>query len=678
MRRALAATALLVLGCGGLAPGLLGGPSDAERAAYRDAVARLKTDRAGGEQALERFLTTWPGSRLAPDAELDLGDSRAAAGDPAGALRWYGAVVERHPGSAQADAARFGMAKIELARGDRVAAARALSGARLARLPADERREAYRLLADAAEDPVAKLRWLSSLRAAEGDDEDAVALVDVEIDQILLELDADSLRQAANRIGDEIPAARALIQAAALSIDAGELDLAKDAIARAQRLPLSPRYQGRLQLVEDRLLRRLEGPAPGEALPSFAELATSTGPATAGAAGTLGVVLPLSGRFASVGEESLRGVLLAAGVFEPLDRTGLAPRVRVLIRDTAGRPERAADAVRELSDLGVSAIVGPLFSRECEAAAEAAEAAGVPLLALTAREEVAADRPQVFRLRTEPGEETRALVEQAMGAMGARRFAILYPRDAYGRGLRQLFWDEVERRGGEIVAIASFDPEATDFGDPIRQLVGYTLLSDQEKGLLRERERLLKRAQRLPLAEATALREEAAQITAPGGGPLPPIVDFDALFLPASYENVVLIAPQLAYHEVFGARLLGTNGWSHPDLVSIGEEYVEGALFTTHFYAGSELPFVKRFTGSYTSTYQESPDVLAAQAYDAANLVLVQLARGGRTREDVREGVLHTRNYPGVSGILSMRSDGNASKRPFLLSVEKGKLVAID
>ena len=50
---------------------------------------------------------------------------------------------------------------------------------------------------------------------------------------------------------------------------------------------------------------------------------------------------------------------------------------------------------------------------------------------------------------------------------------------------------------------------------------------------------------------------------------MPPIVDFDALFIAESYENVVLIAPQLAFHEVFGPRLLGPDGWYHEDLVRV-------------------------------------------------------------------------------------------------------------
>jgi ABC-type branched-subunit amino acid transport system substrate-binding protein len=349
-------------------------------------------------------------------------------------------------------------------------------------------------------------------------------------------------------------------------------------------------------------------------------------------------------------------------------------RAQVLIRDSAGRPEQAARAVRELADAGVVAIVGPILRGESEAAAEAAEAAGVPLLVLTAHEEVMAGRQSVFRVRTRPAEEVEALADHAIREVGAQRFAILYPRDAYGRGLRQLFWEAVERRGGEVVAVASYDPDATDFGGPIRRLLGFELLTDEEKAALKAREALLDRARRLPPDQAAPLRAQAKAMTGPGGTPLPPIVDFDALFLPESHENVVLIAPQLAFHEAVGVTLLGPSGWYAADLVQIGREHVEGARFTAQFFPDSEYPVVRDFTARYDRAYAARPDVFAAQAYDAASLVLVQLARGRSTREEVREGLHGVAGHLGVTGVLTMRADGSARKRPFLLQVNEGRI----
>jgi branched-chain amino acid transport system substrate-binding protein len=81
---------------------------------------------------------------------------------------------------------------------------------------------------------------------------------------------------------------------------------------------------------------------------------------------------------------------------------------------------------------------------------------------------------------------------------------------------------------------------------------------------------------------------------------------------------------------------------------------------------------------SFQKTFGEEPDSYAAQAFDAGNLILVQLAAGREDRDDVRDGLLQTRAYPGATGVLTMRSDGNARRRPFLLGVKGRRFVPLD
>ncbi|MBW2267739.1 MAG: penicillin-binding protein activator [Deltaproteobacteria bacterium] len=662
---------LLVAGCANLPVGRGPRVSDEERAAY---AATTRASSSETEAALAAFLESHPASALADDAAVRLAGMAARRGDTERAAMHYAWAVQYHPNGDRSDAARLALARIELTRGNRDAAAVRLRAIRLARLTDSERVAAHRLLVDAAGDPVERLRWLARVRADAADD-DAVALVDVEIDQELLYLDRGALLSAADEIGRAVPAGRALVKAAELSLDADGIEDARRQLARASRLGVAPAYAARLAAVTERLRLREEGPVDPVALPSLADAASRFTHSTGGASGAIGVVLPLTGRFARFGEESLQGVLLASGIF---DIGADGPRMRVLVRDSGGRPEAAARAVHELADAGVTAIVGPLLREECEAAARAAERREVPLITLTAREDVSARRPFVFRVRTRAEEEVQALVHHAIHNLGAQRFAILYPRDAYGRGLRRLFWEEVERRGGRIVGVAGYDSGATDFAKPIRRLVGYELLTDDEKQVLKTREEMERRARRLPPEEAIELRQEARELTGPDGAPLPPQVDYDALFIPESHDKVVLIAPQLAFHEANGATLLGPNGWHHADLVKIARKHVEGAHYTVHFHGGSEVAPVREFTGRFHTAYAHPPDVLAAQAFDAANLVLIQLARGRESREEVRDGVLDVASYPGVTGTLSMSADGNARKRPFLLRVERGQILAVD
>lgn len=654
-------------------------PGEAERHAYQQALAQQQPDSEA--RALRQFLVQYPDGPLAADASMRLAEIAVRRRVPTEAEHWYRTVLERHPDSERADEARLRLAELAVQQGQLPKATALLERLRFSRLEPGQRREAYRLLADAARDPVQKLRWLSQLRGEEAS-EPAQARIDAEIEATARGLSLHEHLRAAEALERQVAAGPVWIAAAERALDQGDTLMAEHAVEEAGDLPLTPAGAARYAAVSERLRRATEGgeaPAPTTlaGLPDFSQLDGAHSPDVSRARGTLGVVLPLSGRLARFGQQSLEGILLAAGIFggEP----GAQPsELRLLIRDSAGRGDRAAEAVRELAGHAeVSAIVGPLVSDECEAAASEAEAAGIPLLALNSKEDLVSGRSQVFRLRTTPREEVEAVVEHAMGVLGARRFAILYPKDKYGFGLRALFWDAVEARGGSVVAAAGFEPASTDFAGPIKRLVGYELLSPEEKTALDKRAQLLSRARRLATGEARALVAEAKALTAPDGAPLPPIVDFDALFVPASHEQVVLIAPQLAFHEVKGAVLLGASGWYSPDLVKLAREHVQKAVFPAHYFPGSPTSFVQQFTRDYSQAFQTAPNEFSAQAFDAANLALLQLAHGADSREELRDGLRELRGHPGASGVISISEDGNAHKRPFLLSVEGADFVQI-
>ena len=676
-RAALLLVALVAMlglaGCAALGPEVQATPE--EQRAYSAAEAQLAKNRAAGRAALTRFLKEWPEAALANTARVRLADAALADGDVATAERALNEVLTRAPRSKEADLARVRLARIAADRDDDRSARDTLARVRLQRLPPAERADAYRTLADAAQGGVGRVVWLSKLRA-EMPDAKAAEAVDVEIEMTLARLEQPELVRLARELGDEPPAGSVALALTERELDAGEVDAARKALARAESLPQIPAQAERLASLRERLAARASAQETGAPLPDFAAAERAGLPATAGARGAIGVVLPLSGPYAPFGEDSLRGVLLAAGVFGAAD--GDAPALRVVVRDSQGQPAQAAAAVRELAaDDEITAIVGPLLSGECEAAAAAAQELRVPLLTLTAREEIVRDRDYVFRLRTRPAEETALLAEHAR-AQGAQRFAILYRDDAYGRALRGLFWDAVESRGGRVVAVASYPPDAKDFAEPIRRLVGYSLLDDAEKVLIARRESIMQKARRLPPSEALALRAEAQRIQRADGAPLPPIIDFDALFVPETAEGLVLIAPHLAFHEVVGARLLAPDGSYSPDVVRLGGEHVESALFVSHFFAQSPIPYVHEFSEHYRQSFGSEPAVFAAQSYDAANLVLVQLAHRRSARDAVRDGILEISGYPGVAGVLSMGPDGNARKRPFLLQVESGKIVQVE
>ncbi|MDP6540898.1 MAG: penicillin-binding protein activator, partial [Planctomycetota bacterium] len=633
------------------------------------------SDREAGAAALAGILASHPESLYADDAALKLAELELADGrvDAATAhLQW---ALERHPRGDKSDAIRLELAGIQLERSDAAAAAETARGLRVSLLDPDRRRAAHRLRAELARaegDPAEELRWLGRVRADQDDPGEAAA-VEERIDEILASLDDAAMDRVARALGRRQPVGRLWLNRAERGLATGNRSAALAALARARAHPLTRAEAERLVHLEDRLAGR--GPS-SESFPSWAEAEPSL-LEVPGATTTLGVALPLSGPYAEFGRESLQGVLLATGAFDA--GRAVPSRVRVVVRDTAGLPERGAAAIASLADdPEVTAVVGPLLAPVAEAAGVVAEERGLPLVTLTRRESVAELGRFVLRVGATPRHEAERLADYAIGTLGLARFAILYPDDAYGRALRATFWDAVEARGGQVVGVGRYATDATDFAAPIRRLIGFDFLNRGQQEALTERARRRKRAKRLPVEAATELREEALALVGPEGEPLPPFVDFDALFVPDAHETVGLIAPHLAFHEVRGVRLLGTAGWNHPDLVRLGGSHVDGAIFATPFFAGSEEPFVAEFSRRFEATFERGPDYLAAQAFDAAHLVLLQVARGAAAREAVLTGLLRARNVSGASGALSIGEDGAVRRRPHLLGVERGRILSVD
>ncbi|MBW2384449.1 MAG: penicillin-binding protein activator [Deltaproteobacteria bacterium] len=709
---------LLVMGCasaGGFGPIGRGVPGD-QRHAYDGALAHLPADPAAAEAALEQFLDDFPDSRLSDDAAEQLARITLLDGRRDDAFKWLEYVVDHYPEGDRIDSVRLRLARWEHERGDEEKARQLLDRVRESRLVDADKRALQRLFADMAVDPVEKISHLARLRESterawerRGRDpadgagaerlETKLRDVDAEIDTLLLDMtDAELLRASAD-LRSRIPAGRVRLMLARRALGAGNFEGAQRFLDEAQRYRLTPTDEGRLASLELRL--GLRGDVPGGVfLPTFAEAAAHDWPELDGVHGTLGVVLPLSGRYASFGQEALRGILLAAGTFDrvgverepktaqtraigelPLvaDEQEPASRVRLIVRDTQGNPELAAAAIRELADIDdVIAIIGPIFSVECEAAAREAEREKVPLLTLSNRVGISSERDFVFRMRTTPEDEVGFLVEYAVNELGAEQFAVLYPQSRYGRGMRTRYWQAVEERGGQIVAAAGYEPDATDMSDAIRAMIGYSLLTPNERVALQERDQAMRRGRRLKPEDAAVLRRALYPMLGPEGQPLPPIIDFDALFVPDGYDKVQLIAPQLALHEVDGVHLLGSSEWNDPELLKVGARHMRGAVISTTFDRESEYEIVRDFVLAYQETFDRDPDAFSSGAFDAVSIALTQLAGGSRKREQVRDGILRVHGYPGVSGVTSIQSDGNARKRPFLLGISRGRFVALD
>ncbi len=640
---------------------------------YAEALRIASENPALGAERLAEFMRKNARHPLADDAGLRVAEIHQQAGrrrDERGALE---RVLDLPPGD-QTERARLRLALLLRVQNDLPRAYDTARGLSFVALSAPEREQAHSMLAELARElgkERARLRWLGQLR---GDVRGSarIAAVDAEIDRELAALSDAELARSASSLGARVPAARLWLRSAERALARGDRNAAEAALEEARRTPLA----GGDATALAQLVRKLSGDRGAQDL-----LGMSAAPEpnldAARARGVIGVALPLTGDFADYGDESLQGVLIAAGFFAAPGSS--APALTLEVRDTRGSADGAREALEAFAvDPDVIGVVGPLSGEEAEAAAAVADENELPLLILSRREDIAAGRKFVFPLALSPRVEAELVAEYATATLGLRRFALLYPDDGYGLAVRAAFWDAVVARGGEVVAVVRYAQGTQDFSTPIRRLVGYDLLPPGVLAAVNEREGMRKRAKRLTPKAAAELRASADALLAPDGAALPPYVDFEALFIPDSAGTVGLIAPHLAFQNVLGVRLLGTSDWHDRTLLTLAGPHVDGAIFTTSFFAGSSQPQLADFQSAYQRAFARTPSTLAAQAYDATQLLVRELLAGADERDEVAERLRAGSLHAGASGVIAIDRAGRVTKRPHLVGVERGAFMSID
>jgi branched-chain amino acid transport system substrate-binding protein len=372
----------------------------------------------------------------------------------------------------------------------------------------------------------------------------------------------------------------------------------------------------------------------------------------------IGCLLPLSGPFAIYGQEILRGLELGLGLFDK--GTRVPSSLELVVRDTEGDPQKAVDAIRELKENEKAALViGPLISRVAEAAVEEAQESAIPIITLSQSEEITNKGEMIFQNSLAPQDQVRSLVNKVMDEMGLRRFAILYPANPYGTYFMNVFWDTVEERGGVINAVESYDTQGTDFTEEIKKMIGLFYPRpnpEMEEGGGSE-----------PMNPDVRGDESEEQPK--------PIIDFDAVFIPDSYQGAGVISSQLAYYDVVGVTLLGTDLWNSKELVEIAGRYVNGAIFPSGFFPGSGYPGVKEFVSQYSSSFGQEPGLLAAMGYDTIRIVkqiLEETSEQIKTRSDLCAALAEARTFEGVTGPMSFDEQRRVTRDLLLLTVSGG------
>ncbi len=376
---------------------------------------------------------------------------------------------------------------------------------------------------------------------------------------------------------------------------------------------------------------------------------------------TIGAILPLTGKHAKIAKKTLKGLQLGLGLYD-----NNPSQFKLAVIDSEGNPDVARKAVERLvQEDHVVAIVGSLLSKTSLAVASKAHELGVPSIALSQKSNVTEVGRSVFRNATTSHMQVKHLVRTAMEEMKLKRFAILYPNDNYGTEYASLFWDEVLARGGEIRGAVSYNPKETDFRSHIQRLVGTFYIEDRlPEYKIRLREWTESQTRR-------TLRKNIPNDI------LPPVVDFEALFIPDSVKTLGQVAPMLAYNDVENLSLLGTNLWHTSSLPKRAGRFSQLTIFIGGALVSEQTKQTSLYK-DFSRVFKTSPGTFEIQAYDSAVLLRQLITSGATSRTDLKEKLSSLKIFPGFIKNLSISAKREVIRPLVTLTVDNNDITEFD
>jgi branched-chain amino acid transport system substrate-binding protein len=368
-------------------------------------------------------------------------------------------------------------------------------------------------------------------------------------------------------------------------------------------------------------------PPAGRALSFLAAAAlAAAGPAARAADATVkvGACLSLTGPAAVYGAQQKAGLLAAV---DELNRAGTVPGVKleVVIEDDASTKEQGIAVYQRLiSRDRVSAIIGPTLSNTATAADPLAQAAGVPVVAVsnTAPKGITDIGDRIWRVSLTEGQVIPGALERARKRLGFKTAGVLYGNDdAFTQAGYGVMQSALDGMGVKVLGTQTFAKPDRDYNAQLTSLIG----------------------QKPDILVVSALAENAA--------------------------GIVSQARQLGWQ----GPILGGNGFNSAALLKNAGPAAEGLLVGTSWNRASPDPANQAFLKLMASRGFE-PDQFCAQAYTGLLVIAEAMKLAGKTgRDGVEAGLLRVKDLHTPLGEFSFLPSRDGSHEPALQVVKGGR-----
>jgi branched-chain amino acid transport system substrate-binding protein len=340
----------------------------------------------------------------------------------------------------------------------------------------------------------------------------------------------------------------------------------------------------------------------------------------------IGALISETGAAATYGKQVKQGLELA---LDEINSSGGVLKGRRLVidyRDDGTNPSKARQAVQDLVDTAkVRAVIGTVASEPALGALEAARQREIVLLSPSASSPQLATEGNGWFFRNFPSDSAEGqAVARLCREMGLRSMAVVAVKNVFGRGIAEIFTNELEQGDAKVSYREDFDSPLSETG-------------------------------------AAAMAQRIVGSNA------------DGVYIAGYIDDVVSFLGPLRAAGMKGPRF-ATSAMT-PDIVRLAGAAAEKLIFPQAFDIEGNRPELRRFIEAYRNKFNQPPPTYAAYGYDALRVLAAAIDQTHVAAPDEIRAALAGVSYPGVTGRIDFDERGDVVREPHFFVVVRGEVV---
>ena len=297
--------------------------------------------------------------------------------------------------------------------------------------------------------------------------------------------------------------------------------------------------------------------------------------------------------------------------------------LRILITDNQSTSPGALNALNKaVEQEKVLAFIGPVKSTQILAMSDAVKAFGIPMMVGGTNATITKQgNPWLFRCRVSDAIVAPVLIKYIKEEMHLTKIGIIQSNEAFGTGGADLLEQYAKTSGLTVVARERFNFGDKDFTAPLLRL---------------------KAAGAEVMIPYSAGTDEVARL----------IVQYRQLGTPYKY--------------------VGPPAIGNKTVLDLAKEAAEGLIGFINSVPGMNETN-RKFVEAYRKEFNTDPDTEAPWTYDALNILINAIRKGGEDRAKIREAILATQGYEGTYGMYNFTPDGEGLHGGPFAVIKNGK-----